>query len=178
MSYTTSEPILRSLRISTIVSNSGNDWTRLKTAEKWAEWLTNPVVSFIELLTALRGYTKIYNEGIFRIWFGWQPLLILSKPDTCEQVLSNNFLLDKSSQYSLLHPWLGTGLLTSSGNKWRARRKMLIPAFHFKILHDFVPVFNEQGMTLAKKLSTIANQPNCVDIVPLVTACTLDIICG
>jgi cytochrome P450 len=91
-------------------------------------------------------------------------------------------LLEKSTQYKFLHPWLGTGLLTSTGTKWRTRRKLLVPAFHFKILHDFVPVFNEQGVVLVQKLQQIARRKchNCtvVDIVPIITACTLDIICG
>lgn len=78
----------------------------------------------------------------------------------------------------MLHSWLGTGLLTSTGAKWRFRRKMLVPAFHFKILHDFVPVFNEQGWIFVDKLRNIAKSGKSVDIVPIVTACTLDIICG
>ncbi|NP_001310069.1 cytochrome P450 4C1-like [Tetranychus urticae] len=101
------------------------------------------------------------------------------KPDALftKTILSNNFLLDKSSQYDLLHPWLGTGLLTSTGNKWRSRRKLLVPAFHFKILHDFVPVFNEQGSIMVSRLREIARSGEAIDIVPVVTACTLDIIC-
>lgn len=117
------------------------------------------------------------KERIFRIWLGWEPLLILWKPESVETVLSHNFLLDKSSEYNMLHSWLGTGLLTSTGAKWRTRRKMLVPAFHFKILFDFVPVFNEQGWIFVDKLRRIAKSGKPVDIVPIVTACTLDIIC-
>ncbi|XP_053202706.1 cytochrome P450 4C1-like [Panonychus citri] len=130
------------------------------------------------LLNAVRGYTQIYDsDRIFRLWLGWEPVVILWKPENVETILSNNFLLDKSSQYDLLHPWLGTGLLTSTGNKWRSRRKLLVPAFHFKILHDFVPVFNEQGNVMVDRLREIARSGQPIDIVPVVTACTLDIIC-
>ena len=134
-------------------------------------------------MQAITGYTYVYaKQKIFRVWLSWEPLVFLWNPETVELVLSNNFMLEKSSQYHFLHPWLGTGLLTSSGNKWRSRRKLLVPAFHFKILHDFVPVFNEQGTVLVKKLQQIARRkcPNCtvIDIVPVITACTLDIICG
>lgn len=55
---------------------------------------------------------------------------------------------------------------------------MLVPAFHFKILHDFVPVFNEHASFLVKKLQIAALKGKPVDIVPSVTACALDIICG
>lgn len=55
---------------------------------------------------------------------------------------------------------------------------MLVPAFHFKILHDFVPIFNEHAASLVKKLETPALEGKPVDVVPVVTACALDIICG
>lgn len=32
--------------------------------------------------------------------------------------------IDKSRDYDFLMPWLGTGLLTSHGNKWHSRRKV------------------------------------------------------
>ncbi|RWS20637.1 cytochrome P450 monooxygenase-like protein, partial [Leptotrombidium deliense] len=130
-------------------------------------------------MQAVQGYTHMYRkERIYRLWIGWEPWVIVWKPETAETILSHNFLLEKSSQYGFLHPWLGTGLLTSSGSKWRSRRKLLVPAFHFKILHDFVPVFNEQGYVLVDKMKSIAEQGKPIDIVPIVTACTLDIICG
>ncbi|KAH8033900.1 hypothetical protein HPB51_017350 [Rhipicephalus microplus] len=64
----------------------------------------------------------------------------------------------------------------SRGNKWRRRRKMLTPAFHFRILEDFIPVFNEQAVIFVKNLKEQQNKKY-IDIVPLVTLCTLDIIC-
>ncbi|KAF8770068.1 GDP-fucose protein O-fucosyltransferase 1 like protein [Argiope bruennichi] len=82
----------------------------------------------------------------------------------------------KGREYNLLAPWLGTGLLTSTGPKWRFRRKLLTPTFHFTILEDFIPVFHEQSSVLVSKLKRLDCEP-CVDVVPLMTSCTLDIIC-
>lgn len=66
-----------------------------------------------------------------------------------------------------------------TGNKWQTRRKLLTPAFHFKILEDFITVFNEQSRILVEKLKQIAtNKDNDFNIFPYVTRCTLDIICG
>ncbi|GFQ89197.1 cytochrome P450 4C1 [Trichonephila clavata] len=63
-----------------------------------------------------------------------------------------------------------------SGTKWRGRRKLLTPAFHFSILDEFIPTFQEQSSVLISKLQSLVHEP-WVDVVPLITACTLDIIC-
>ena len=55
---------------------------------------------------------------------------------------------------------------------------MLTPAFHFRILEDFLDVFNEQGIILADKLKGRSKTGENFDITKDVTKCTLDIICG
>lgn len=65
-------------------------------------------------------------------------------------------------------------MLTSTGKKWRSRRKLLTPAFHFRILDDFIPIVNEQSKVLVKRLSQTSYLD---DIVPYIITCTLDIIC-
>lgn len=71
-------------------------------------------------------------------------------------------------------------MVTSSKSKWKIRRKILTPAFHFRILDDFLPVINEQSSVLIEKIRNIlaTNEPNsAIDIVPIITLCTLDVIC-
>ncbi|RWS24152.1 cytochrome P450 4c3-like protein, partial [Leptotrombidium deliense] len=71
--------------------------------------------------------------------------------------------------------WLGTGLLTSSGEKWRSRRKFLTPSFHFRILNDFIPTMNKHFRYLVEKLRQENGKP--VDVVTHVQLATLDVIC-
>ncbi|KAH8034294.1 hypothetical protein HPB51_022747 [Rhipicephalus microplus] len=55
---------------------------------------------------------------------------------------------------------------------------MLTPAFHFRILEDFLPVMNEHSVVFNDLLKQHVGKPEGVDIVPSVTRCTLDVICG
>lgn len=53
---------------------------------------------------------------------------------------------------------------------------MLTPAFHFRILEDFLPVMNEQAEVFVECLAE--KEGTDFDVVPMITKCTLDIICG
>jgi cytochrome P450 family 4 len=79
--------------------------------------------------------------------------------------------------YNFLHSWLGTGLLTSTGAKWQTRRKILTPAFHFTILQQFVPVFNEGAAKLVEELKRRCDG-DAVDVVGPITQFTLLSIAG
>ncbi|XP_022689825.1 cytochrome P450 4V2-like isoform X2 [Varroa jacobsoni] len=115
------------------------------------------------------------RDRIFKVYLGFQPAVLVYKPEAVEAVLNHSTNLKKPVLYSLLNSWLGTGLLTSWGSKWRCRRKMLTPAFHFRILEDFLPVMNEQAEVFVQCLNRKADTS--FDIVPMITKCTLDIIC-
>ncbi|KAF4517610.1 hypothetical protein B566_EDAN002841, partial [Ephemera danica] len=79
-------------------------------------------------------------------------------------------------------PFFGNALMFVKpplGANWHSRRKLLTPAFHFSILEQFVPVFCDKTRILIDKLQSAAtNSPDGFDIVPYVTRCTLDMICG
>ncbi|XP_010172881.1 cytochrome P450 4V2 [Antrostomus carolinensis] len=113
---------------------------------------------------------------LFKLWIGPVPVVVLYHPDSVEVILSSSKHIEKSYLYKFLHPWLGTGLLTSTGDKWRSRRKMITPTFHFAILTDFLEVMNEQGGILLEKLEKhVDKEP--FDIFLDITLCALDIIC-
>lgn len=101
---------------------------------------------------------------------------IVSDVKVVEAILSSQKQLNKGFDYDLMKAWLGTGLLTSSGQKWHQRRKIITPAFHFQILEKFVEIMDEQGKILIEKLAAFDGRE--VNIYPLVNLYTLDVICG
>ncbi|NXF41873.1 CP4V2 protein, partial [Nyctibius bracteatus] len=125
----------------------------------------------------LQAYSEEFRSlPFFKLWIGPLPLMILYHPESVEVILNSSKHMEKSYLYEFLHPWLGTGLLTSTGDKWRSRRKMITPTFHFAILTDFLEVMNEQGGILLKKLEKhVDKEP--FDIFLDITLCALDIIC-
>lgn len=116
------------------------------------------------------------NAPLLKIWLGTLPFVLLYHAENVEVMLSSSRHIEKSYAYIFLHPWLGTGLLTSTGEKWRSRRKMLTPTFHFSILTEFLDVMNEQSDILVEKLEKHSDKEtfNCFSHI---TLCALDIIC-
>nr|CAH0113244.1 unnamed protein product [Daphnia galeata] len=137
-----------------------------------------------ELFQFLIDYLHEWRQHfpVLRFWLGPFPIFLLYTPEGTEALLGSNKLIDKSREYQYLHPWLSTGLLTSTGTKWHGRRKMLTPTFHFKILEDFIDIFNKQSVVLVDKLreahqDMVANNRDRINLFPYVARCTLDIIC-
>ncbi|PNF27071.1 Cytochrome P450 4C1, partial [Cryptotermes secundus] len=121
---------------------------------------------------------KLINENLplFRGWTGSVADVNLTCPEDVEVILSSSRHVDKSFLYGFLHSWLGTGLLTSTGEKWHAHRKMITPTFHFSILDSFVEVFSEKSEILVSKLQKEVGSQG-FDVYPYITKCALDIIC-
>lgn len=150
-------------------------------------------------MTADHEFLSIFDVSNLILMLLTLVLILLSKI-FAQPILNSPKHIDKSPDYSYLHPWLGTGLLTSYGQKWHSRRKVnepqgclfwnietriflsypkqiLTPAFHFKILEDFMDIFNRESAILVSKLSKELNKDS-FNIFPYVTLCTLDIVCG
>ncbi|XP_063975450.1 cytochrome P450 4C1-like [Diachasmimorpha longicaudata] len=130
----------------------------------------------------LRWFHKIssrYENGIFKIWIGVDPLVHITTPEYAEIILRSTKHIDKSMVYEYIEPWLGKGLLTSSGEKWFHDRKLITPAFHFGILEDFAEVIVEKAAILNKRLreqvQLHGQEP--FDVFNMTGKCALDIIC-
>jgi len=118
-----------------------------------------------------------YEFGpLFRVWVFTQLAIFSCDPRDVEVVLSSTRHITKNNLYDMLHSWLGTGLLMSTGKKWHTRRKIITPTFHFKILEQFVEIFDQQTDVMVKKLQAKADGKTAVNIFPVICATALDII--
>lgn len=107
-------------------------------------------------------------------FFGWWNFHVCRAKDA-EMILGSSKHMNKRNIYSFLHPFLKTGLLTSNGEKWHTRRRMLTPAFHFDILKEYLEVFKEESDKLVLSLKQLVGTD--VNIVAISTQFTLNTIC-
>ena len=68
-----------------------------------------------------------YKE-IIKLWIGPKLMVFLADPRDIELILSSQVYLDKSPEYRFFKPWLGNGLLISSG---KSRRNSISFSFPF-----------------------------------------------
>ncbi|XP_058797636.1 cytochrome P450 4C1-like isoform X2 [Phymastichus coffea] len=112
-------------------------------------------------------------------WIGIEPVIILNTPKYMEIVLSSNTHITKSRIYDIMKPWLGNGLLTSTGDVWFKQRRLITPAFHFNILEEYAVVMRDKVAILIDCIESHLqkNKSLPVNIFELATRYTLDTIC-
>ncbi|XP_040175383.1 probable cytochrome P450 4ac1 [Anopheles arabiensis] len=123
-----------------------------------------------------RGWAATYGDTYRILVRGILNLNAFQAKDV-EPLLSSPKLIEKSMIYTLLHRFLGIGLLNSTGSKWQHRRRILTPAFHFNILPSFLLTFQEECRRLVAQIGRYADKGAPVALQPLATKFTLNTIC-
>ncbi|XP_015041636.2 cytochrome P450 4d1 isoform X2 [Drosophila pseudoobscura] len=114
----------------------------------------------------------------FKLRLGPYFSVMFFHPSDVEQVLSSTQLVDKADEYDFLARWLNEGLLVSTGRKWHKRRKIITPAFHFRILEQYVEIFDRQTHQFLSNLDLARGKDdNLVNLGHAVHLCALDVIC-
>lgn len=139
-------------------------WQQKSRMYKFAEKIPGPaIIPFLgNALLVLRKkpselvkFALEYGEkfgNVVRVWMGSNLIVFLTDPNDVEIILNSQVHIDKSTEYKFFKPWLGEGLLISTGDKWRAHRKMIAPTFHINILKSFVGIFNQNGKNVVEKM--------------------------
>ncbi|KAJ8727072.1 hypothetical protein PYW08_015469 [Mythimna loreyi] len=113
------------------------------------------------------------GESVVRIWIGPRLLVFLYDPRDVELILSSHTHIDKADEYRFFKPWLGNGLLISTGQKWRSHRKLIAPTFHLNVLKSFIDLFNANSRAVVSKLRKEAGEFDCHDYM---SECTVEIL--
>ena len=143
----------------------------------WIGTLLSLPVNGHALFEVAKKWTREHNFQIITLWFGPKPVLICSRAEAVEAILSSKTLITKSFNYRFFWDWLGTGVLTSTGAKWKKRRREITPSFHFSILNGFAAIFEDHSKILVEKWKKIAGTGEIVEIQEDVSLAKLDVIC-
>ncbi|KAL6262605.1 hypothetical protein P5V15_005399 [Pogonomyrmex californicus] len=137
---------------------------------KLSEW--ERILWFYDLM-------KQYKNGIYGYWLGNKAFVNIYHPDYLEAIFPSTVNITKGEPYDMLRPWLGNGLLTSTGKQWFHDRRLIGPTFHFSILNQFAVVLSEKAEILTKCLEKeIRKDPGkAINIFPFIINVALDIIC-
>ncbi|XP_017004729.2 probable cytochrome P450 4ad1 [Drosophila takahashii] len=122
-------------------------------------------------------YCRKYDFQGFRSLVFLQYHMMLSDPAEIQNILSSSSLLYKEHLYSFLRPWLGDGLLTSSGARWLKHQKLYLPAFERPAIEGYLRVVQRTGEKFVEKLDGLSATQEIFDAQELVAKCTLDIVC-
>uniref|UniRef100_A0A6P4DWU7 Probable cytochrome P450 4ad1 n=1 Tax=Drosophila rhopaloa TaxID=1041015 RepID=A0A6P4DWU7_DRORH len=122
-------------------------------------------------------YCRKYDFQGFRSLVFLQYHMMLSDPAEIQNILSSSSLLYKEHLYSFLRPWLGDGLLTSSGARWLKHQKLYVPAFERPAIEGYLRVVHRTGGQFVQKLDGLSVTQEVFDAQELVAKCTLDIVC-
>ncbi|XP_058063436.1 cytochrome P450 4g15-like isoform X2 [Anopheles bellator] len=107
---------------------------------------------------------------VARGWIGYHLVVFLTEPADVEIILNSYVHLEKSSEYRFFKPWLGDGLLISSGDKWKHHRKLIAPTFHQNVLKTFVDVFNDNSRAVVERMrKEVGREFDCHDYMSEVT---------
>ncbi|XP_004518434.1 cytochrome P450 4d1 [Ceratitis capitata] len=131
-----------------------------------------------EKIEKLRELLDIYGRTM-KVWLGPELNIVMADVKDVESVLGSMAFIEKAGEYKTLEPWLKEGLLVSRGRKWHKRRKAITPAFHFKVLDQFIEVFERESRTLIANLARERRQQGSAGfcLYDWINLCTLDTIC-
>ncbi|XP_008555432.1 cytochrome P450 4c3 [Microplitis demolitor] len=130
--------------------------------------------SLEEFFRKLLEWGKQFGD-IYLLWVGPRPFVFVYRVEDVQPLLSSSIHIDKSLEYSYLKPWLGYGLVTSTGAQWQSLRKILTPTFHNGLQQQYLKSVIRETKTLISCLKAEVN--NVFDIVPYAKRAALDVIC-
>jgi cytochrome P450 len=140
-------------------------------------WLLGHATALrVDAIGTIKSFIKD-NGNIFSLSVPFAKVVFASNPEYARHVLQDNSKnYTKSLAYDMLKPLLGLGLLTSEGDFWKKQRKLSQPAFHKRKLDEWTAMMIDRALHTAKKIQQHAERKEAFDMLPEMTALTLDVI--
>ncbi|XP_021825119.1 cytochrome P450 CYP749A22-like [Prunus avium] len=100
----------------------------------------------------LHSWTKIYGKNFLQ-WDGPQPVLVITDPELCKEILNNKHrAYPKSNPSAFVMKLLGDGLVTrKEGEKWAKLRKLANHAFHGESLKSQIHAMIASAETMLER---------------------------
>ncbi|XP_023239644.1 cytochrome P450 4c3-like [Centruroides sculpturatus] len=149
-------------------------WNSLFCPRKVQNYSSHVGIYFLQVTT---GMSMLYlkEKMVISSW-GGRNYILFFHPEPAQEVLKSSIIINKDRTYDFFKLWFGeNSILYTKGDKWKKERKLLMPAFHFRILEKFQCIFNEQSNVLIEKLKKLKRNEVC-DIIEMIKPCSLDII--
>ncbi|ERN19464.1 hypothetical protein AMTR_s00069p00186770 [Amborella trichopoda] len=139
------------------------------------------------IINEIINYRRLYdyhtdlcrNYRTYRLLYPWSSEIYTANPANIEYFLKTNFSnYEKGrSNYEIMSDFLGDGIFTVDGDKWRQQRKLASYEFSTKAVKDYSShVFTKNAAALAHKVSEIAAPNKVIDMQELLMKSTLDTI--
>ena len=141
-------------------------------------WLQGPAYhARRDPLRRIPEWFETYGD-IYRIASPLGQATVVGSPALAWQVLVDRHsrYQQKSRAYSVLRILMGNGLVTSEGEFWRRQRKLAQPAFHRHRLDAMFELMVDRVSDCVARLTPVAARSGQVDLAPLLSQLTLDII--
>lgn len=115
------------------------------------------------------------HPRVCRFFLGPFGYVSLAHPESIKELVS--LKLPKNFYYRLtLSPWIGEGLLVSSGKKWFRNRRMLTQAFHFETIHSFMPIYIKCTNVMLSQWEKTPQQEGYIVLQDFISYLTLDVL--
>jgi cytochrome P450 len=104
-------------------------------------------------------------------------LYLVSHPDGVQQVLTGGAAYTKGTRfYQEIAAYIGNGVLTSDGQRWRRQRRTLAPLFTRRRTDNYVAVMAAEAERLVQRWRAAAGPPTQVDLDAELTEYTLRVV--
>ncbi|EJY57330.1 AAEL017215-PA [Aedes aegypti] len=121
-----------------------------------------------------RGFLQ--NDRLFKLWFGPKLTLGTSHPELVQKIVNHPDCIERPLFfYKQLR--MTQGLLVAR-RLWKQQRKALNSTFNLKILHSFIPIFEECSRKLVNRLQNHVGCSKPINLAQFVSQCTLEMVCG